>query len=151
MSTEDILNFRKVNDAVITGGQPTKAELESVRKDGFQVVINLATSNPEGGLQEEAELVQGSGMEYFHIPVDWEHPRKSDFDAFESAMRSIGDKKVLIHCAANFRVTTFYALYALRNLGWSEAQADEFRLSVWSGSNYPVWETFYDQIKALNT
>ena len=40
--------------------------------------------------------------------------------------------KTLIHCAANFRVTAFYSLYAMKHLGWSEAQAAEFRASVWA-------------------
>jgi hypothetical protein len=58
-----------------------------------------------------------------------------------------GDKQ-LIHCAANFRVTAFYALYAMKHLGWTEAQAEEFRASIWKGSDYPIWEKFIDAMKA---
>jgi protein tyrosine phosphatase (PTP) superfamily phosphohydrolase (DUF442 family) len=148
MSTKDILNFRKVNPMVVTGGQPSEAQLESAALEGFQVVINLATLDPEKGLPDEEGLVHRLGMDYYHIPVEWENPRSTDFEAFQSVMETTRDKKLLIHCAANYRVTTFYALYALRNLGWSEPQADEFRSSIWTGSNYPIWEAFYTKLKA---
>ena len=62
-------------------------------------------------------------------------------------MKQLPDGKTLIHCAANFRVTAFYSLYALRNLGWSEAQAEVFWASIWHGSDYPVWEQFIGQLK----
>jgi protein tyrosine phosphatase (PTP) superfamily phosphohydrolase (DUF442 family) len=93
-------------------------------------------------LEDEAGLVQSLGMAYHAIPVDWENPKESDFTAFESVMQEIGSGKVLIHCAANFRVTAFFSLYALKNLGWTEQQADAFMASVWHGSNYPIWEEF---------
>ena len=57
------------------------------------------------------------------------------------------EKKILIHCAANFRVTAFYSLYAMQHLGWTEAQADEFRASIWAGSDYPIWEKFISEMK----
>ena len=56
--------------------------------------------------------------------------------------------KILLHRAANFRVTAFYSLYALKRLGWSDAEADAFRASVWRGSDYPVWEAFVEQMKS---
>ena len=43
---------------------------------------------------------------------------------------------------ANFRATAFYSLYALKHLGWSEAQAGEFRASIWESSENPVWQEF---------
>ena len=147
MSTDEIYNYRKVNDQIITGGQPSAEQLKSAASEGFQAVINLATLQPGHSLEDEAGLAQGLGMQYYHIPVAWDNPKESDFIAFEAAMQQLGSAKMLIHCAANFRVTAFYSLYALKHLGWSEQQADEFRLSVWGGSNYPIWEEFIRKIK----
>jgi uncharacterized protein (TIGR01244 family) len=147
MSTQDIYNYRQVNDRLITGGQPDEAQLKSAAAEGFTTVINLATINPRYSLADEAGLVRSLGMAYHHIPVEWENPQESDFAAFEAVMQGLADSKTLIHCAANFRVTAFYALYALKHLEWSEAQADEFRASVWAGSDYPIWEKFIDDMK----
>lgn len=147
MSTESIRNYRKVDEQFSTGGQPSEEQLRSAAQDGFQAVINLATINPRYSLPDEPGLVQSLGMDYHHIPVEWENPKPEDFEAFDKLMQTLGDKKTLIHCAANFRVTAFYSLYAMKHLGWSEAQADEFRASVWTGSSYPIWEEFIRQMK----
>ena len=148
MSTQEIVNYRKVDDWLITGGQPTEEQLKSAAAEGVKTVINLATINPRYSLEDEEGLVCSLGMTYYHIPVDWENPQESDFEAFEAVLKQLAEEKTLIHCAANFRVTAFYSLYALKHLGWSEVQADEFRASIWQGSDHPVWERFISRMKA---
>jgi protein tyrosine phosphatase (PTP) superfamily phosphohydrolase (DUF442 family) len=142
MSIEDIYHYRKVDDQLITGGQPTEEQLRAVAERGFGIVINLAPISPRYALDDEPGLVQSLGMQYHHIPVDWDNPTASDFSAFEALMQSQPAGKTFIHCAANFRVTAFYSLYAQKHLGWSKDQADTFRASIWQGSDYPIWEAF---------
>ena len=151
MSTRDIFNYRKVDDQLITGGQPTEDQLCSAAEEGFVTVINLATLSSQSSLEDEAGVVRSLGMTYYHIPVVWEHPTEADFEAFEQVMSQRPPGKTLIHCAANFRVTAFYSLYAMKHLGWSEARADEFRASIWQGSDYLVWERFIAQMKTRLT
>ncbi len=117
MSTQDIYNYRQVNDHLITGGQPTEEQLRSAAAEGFRVVINLATESPRNSVKDEPSLVESLGMAYHAIPVEWENPQASDFAAFEAVLKGLNDEKVLIHCAANFRVTAFYSLYAQKHLG----------------------------------
>lgn len=147
MSTSDIYNYIKVNDQVITGGQPTADQLRDAAVEGFVTVINLATISSQYSLPDEAGLVDSLGMTYFHIPVDWENPMERDFFAFEERMTHLPPGKVLIHCAANYRVTAFYSLYAQKHLAWSGEQASQFRSRIWSGSSYPVWEEFIARIE----
>jgi protein tyrosine phosphatase (PTP) superfamily phosphohydrolase (DUF442 family) len=147
MSTQDITNYRRVNDQISTGGQPSEAQLRAAAAEGFKTVINLATIDPRYSLEDEAGLVQSLGMRYHHIPVEWEHPQANDFAAFEAIMAQLPASRTLIHCAANFRVTAFYSLYALKHLGWSEAQAAEFRASIWEDSEYPIWEKFISDMQ----
>lgn len=142
MSIESIYQYRKVDDQLITGGQPTEEQLQAVAAQGFQTVINLAPINPRYSLDDEPGLVQSLGMQYHHIPVEWDNPIASDLSSFEAVMQARPAGKTFIHCAANFRVTAFYSLYAQKHLGWSKAQADEFRASIWQGSDYPIWEAF---------
>ncbi len=148
MSVEEIYNYIKINEEIISGGQPSADQLRSVSVEGFTTVINIATINPSYSLEDEAGLVRSLDLNYYHIPVDWEDPKESDFEAFERLMTQLPLGKTLIHCAANYRVTAFYALYAQKHLGWSEAQADEFRAVIWGdGSDYPVWEQFVIRMK----
>lgn len=148
MSTQDIYNFMRVNDQLITGGQPTEEQIQSAATEGFTAVINLATISPRYSLPDEAGLVRSLGMAYHHIPVVWSDPKESDFDEFEKLFQQLGAEKILLHCAANYRVSAFYSLYALKHLGWSEAQADAFRAPIWTGSDFPVWDDLIRRIKA---
>jgi len=148
MSTEEIYNYRRVNDQLITAGQPNEEQLRSAAAEGFTTVVNLATLDPRYSLKDEAGLVRSLGLAYHHIPVEWENPQESDFEAFATVVEGLAEEKTLIHCAANFRVTAFYSLYAMKHLGWSESQADEFRASIWAGSDHPIWEKFVGDMKA---
>ena len=148
MSTEEIFNYVKVDERLITGGQPTEDQLRDAAAEGYTAVINLAPVNPPYTLEDEAGLAQSLGIAYHYIPVQWNAPTDEDFAAFEEAMRATADDKLLIHCAANFRVTAFYSLYARKHLGWSEAEGETFRARIWAGSDYPIWETYVARNKA---
>jgi protein tyrosine phosphatase (PTP) superfamily phosphohydrolase (DUF442 family) len=141
MSTEDIYNFRRVSDCVITGGHPTEQQLRDVALDGFDAVVNLAPADHRSVPDEDA-LVRSLGMSYHYLPVDWQAPTVDDLVAFEQTLQSLGSQRVLIHCAANFRVTAFYSLYARRHLGWSAEQAQALRASIWDAGDHPVWQSF---------
>ncbi len=142
MGTQAIYNYRKVDERHATGGQPTEEQLQGAAAEGYATIINLATIDPRYSLEDQGASTAALGMKYHHIAVPWERPSDADFAAFEQAMQAAGNDKTLIHCAANFRATAFYSLYAMKHLGWSRERAEEFRASIWRGSDFPVWEEF---------
>ena len=142
MSTEEIFNYVKVDEHISTAGQPTEDQLRDAAAEGFTAVINLAPVNPPYTPADEAGLARELGLTYIYIPVAWNNPTDADFAAFEQAMSATAGRRTLIHCAANFRVTAFYTLYAHKHLGHSAAQAEALRDRIWAGSDYPVWEAF---------
>jgi protein tyrosine phosphatase (PTP) superfamily phosphohydrolase (DUF442 family) len=148
MGTQAIRNYRQVDERHATGGQPTEEQLKAAAAEGYRTIINLATIDPRYSLKDEGASAAALGMKYHHIPVPWDRPSDADFAAFEKAMQSAGEDKTLVHCAANFRATAFYALYAMKHLGWSRARAEEFRASVWRGSDFPVWEEFVQRTQS---
>jgi uncharacterized protein (TIGR01244 family) len=147
MNISDVYHYIKIDEQISTAGQPTEAQLREAAGAGFTTVINLAMSNSDNALPDEAGLVRSLGMAYYHIPVAWDNPTVSDFERFDALLGQLPAGKTLIHCAANFRVTAFYSLYAQKRLGWSETQAEEFRAAIWQGSNYPVWERFVAEMR----
>ncbi len=50
--------------------------------------------------------------------------------------------KTLIHCMAKYLMNAFYLLSAQKPVGWSQAQAEQFREKIWQGSNYPALKEF---------
>jgi protein tyrosine phosphatase (PTP) superfamily phosphohydrolase (DUF442 family) len=150
VGSEEIYNCIKVNEEIFTAGQPTAEQLLSLAGEGFVTVINLATYDPDYSLADEEGLVRSLDIIYHHIPVDWDAPQENDYYEFERLMVQLPEGKTLIHCAANYRVTAFYGLYAQKHLGWSAAQADEFRAQIWTGGNYPVWEKYIREMRQHN-
>jgi uncharacterized protein (TIGR01244 family) len=146
--TKSIRNFVSVNEQYATAGQPSEEQLEAAAAEGFKTIINLATINPRYSLKDEGASARALGMTYHHIPVDWDKPTDADFKAFEAAMQAAPHDKTLVHCAANYRATAFYGLYAMKHLGWSKAQAEKLRESVWKDGNYPAWQEFIERHEA---
>jgi uncharacterized protein (TIGR01244 family) len=131
VSLSDIHNFREVDGTLLTSGQPTEAQLSSLARSGVEVVINLAPHNAPSALKDEPGSVAALGMEYVHIPVLFSAPAETDLLAFFAAMDAAHERKVLVHCAANKRVTAFLGLYRVIKQGWSPEQAFTLMHSVW--------------------
>jgi uncharacterized protein (TIGR01244 family) len=136
-----IYNYREVDATLATAGQPTEEQLCFIARDGFQVVINLALhDDPRYSLKDETASVTSLGMEYVHIPVDFQSPTESDLQKFFAALDAHRGQKVLVHCAANKRVTAFVGLYRTIKLGWPVDKAFALMHSVWEPD--PVWAAF---------
>jgi uncharacterized protein (TIGR01244 family) len=136
-----IYNYREVDATLATGGQPTEEQLCSAARDGFEVVINLGLHDDRRySLKDETASVTSLGMQYVHIPVDFTAPSESDLEKFFAAMDAHEGQKVLIHCAANKRVTAFLGLYRTIKLGWPAEKAFALMRSVWEPD--PVWANF---------
>ena len=152
MAVKDIFNFEPINERISTAGQPTAEQLEAARDEGYAVVVNLAPSDAENNsLEGEAELVNSLGLDYIHIPIVWTDPKPEQYTAFCAAMEKLGDKKVLVHCAANYRVSAVFSSYAIRNLGWSVEQADKLVNKLWTSvpeyTMNDTWQSYIDLIR----
>ena len=95
-------------------------------------VINLALHNDARySLRDEAATVRELGMRYIHIPVQFKAPSEEDFLLFCAAMDSHAGDKMLVHCAANYRVTAFIGVYRVVRQQWTAEKAFETMRSVW--------------------
>ncbi|HEY3915491.1 MAG TPA: protein tyrosine phosphatase family protein, partial [Verrucomicrobiae bacterium] len=89
-----IYNFRPIGDKLGTAGQPTQAQLQTVRESGFEAVVNLALPTSDDAIPNEGSIVTGLGMSYVHIPVDFKSPKPQDFRAFCRVMDAFDDRPV---------------------------------------------------------
>jgi protein tyrosine phosphatase (PTP) superfamily phosphohydrolase (DUF442 family) len=141
----DILNVHPISPSLYTSGQPTEAQLVLVRDQGVGLVVNLALSSSDRALKDERSSVEALGMRYVHIPVLFDAPSEEDYVRFEQTLLAQGAESTWVHCALNYRVSSFVAVYAHRNLGWSKAESDALRTRFWQPD--PTWQqwaaTFY--------
>jgi protein tyrosine phosphatase (PTP) superfamily phosphohydrolase (DUF442 family) len=84
-------------------------------------------------------------MQYIHIPVIWTTPTKDGLDRFMAVMDENKDKKILVHCQANFRATAFVALYRILRQGWDQQDAIEDMHKIWDAEDYPIWKMFIEE------
>lgn len=90
----EIYNFRSIDDMLSTSGQPNESQLRSVAAGGYEVIINLALhDDPRYSLQDEMTLVEGLGLEYIHIPVQFDRPQEDDLLSFYQALEKYKHKK----------------------------------------------------------
>lgn len=145
MSLARVTNYLPINPRLATAGMPTKEQIELLVLHEFQNVINLALDDSPGALENEAELVNKLGLNYYHIPVIWENPLKSDFDKFVSIMQTIKNEKTFIHCVLNMRVSVFVYLFRVHLLHESAEPAYLDILKIW----YPdqTWQSFMKEIQ----
>ena len=105
-----------ISPALSTSGQPTKAFLQTLRSQGFEVVIYLAPPTVGDAVAEEHKLVGRQGMVFVNIPMDFDKPTAADFVAFTRVMQAFADRKVFVHCQMNFRASSMVFLHRVITL-----------------------------------
>ena len=151
MTIESSLNFRSVSEVVTTSGSVSAEALGALGTKGYELVINLLPDSSTYAVAGEAAIITGQGIGYVYIPVDFAAPTHDDFEAFAAAMDATGKKMVHVHCAANYRVSAFYSLYAMSKGRWSAAEAEAHLRGVWNPEEFPAWEAFIAAERALMT
>ena len=100
-------------DGVLTGGQPTFDQIKQAAETGFKAVINLRTDNELPDPAQERSWVEGSGMQYIHIPVvvtEGFTPQKAK--VFAGALSKPENYPMIVHCKSGERVGAMFALKA---------------------------------------
>jgi uncharacterized protein (TIGR01244 family) len=142
MGVEASYNFRRVSDTVTTSGLIAPDDLAGLRAEGYDVVVNLLPDSSEHSIRGEAAIVDDQGLTYVYIPVDFAAPRREELDTFAEVMDAHDGKSIHVHCAANYRVSVFYGLYAVRRGTWSPDEAQQHIRGVWPDGPDPVWSDF---------
>ena len=141
----DIRNFLPLSENLYTGGMPKAEQLTDAAQHGVEIVINLAVHDSPDVPSEEEKLVESLGMRYINVPVVWHEPTRENLDEFMNAMDAHKEKKILVHCEANYRATGFVALYRILRQGWDQDEAFQDLRKVWNPEKFPVWQKFIEE------
>lgn len=132
---DEIVNYRDYTETFASAGQPTAEQLPVIKDAGFERIVYVAFSDQDRSLHSEDRLVKQLGMEYVHIPVDWEAPTVSDYQLVAAALRDNASRKTLLHCQVNYRASAFSFLYRVLEEGVDIAEAKADMNSVWTPNN----------------
>jgi protein tyrosine phosphatase (PTP) superfamily phosphohydrolase (DUF442 family) len=145
MSIKKAYNFIQINSLVSSSGTIKFIEL---KKEDYQLIINLLPNDNTHARENEQQDIEDLKINYAYIPIDWSNPLLEDYKNFEEVMNRFSDKKIHIHCAANYRATAFFGIYAYKNLSWSKAQLSELMSPIWNIDEYPQWQIFLSTLLA---
>jgi protein tyrosine phosphatase (PTP) superfamily phosphohydrolase (DUF442 family) len=94
----DIYNFRKLSPLLAASGQPDEEELTDIAGAGYTVVLSIALhDDPSYSLLDERSTVEGLGLMYVHIPVDFAALTDEDFEMFVAVMDENQKRAMLVH------------------------------------------------------
>jgi len=82
----DAPNVVAISPRLVTSGQPTAASLATLAAQGFGAVIYLAPPTVPDAVRDEKAIVEGQGLAFVNIPINFGKPVEADFDAFRAAL-----------------------------------------------------------------
>ncbi len=142
---DDIRAWQRLDDRTTTSGKLDDMDVARLAAIGVRHVINLALDEHPEALADEAGKLAAAGIGYTHIPVPFDAPDETHFDAFRATLDQAGDAPVHVHCIMNWRVSAFYYLLnrdhrgmdeaaarALMHQQWAPEKADDPRAKVWA-------------------
>lgn len=143
----DIYHFRRLSALITTSGQPNEDQLKQLAELGVTDVVNLGMHDHERALPDEAASVSALGMNYIHIPVEFDAPTDEHFARFCDEMKMLQDKTIHVHCIANLRVTAFLYRYMRDELDIPASEARALMDTVWCPGG--VWAEFIGDDAAI--
>lgn len=135
-------NFVRIDDRLVTAGQPSAAWLATLKSQGYDAVINLAPTDEPDAPPNEAEIVSRQGVQFIRMPIQMNQPVKADFDRFVTEMNALDGKDVLVHCHINQRSSSMVFLY--RTIVRKEDPQAASDALVEAGVPTGVWKAFID-------
>ena len=139
-----LLNQIDYSASLTTSGQPTEPELAKIALAGYDRVIFLAFTNHPKAVAHEDDIVRDLGLQFMHIPVQWDSPSLADFDAFAAVMQAHGASRTLVHCEVNFRASVFGFLYQVLHEGTDVDETMSLMQSIWVPND--TWEAFIARV-----
>ena len=136
----DIDNYRQYSPYFSSSGQPDAKQFEELSKAGFHRIIYLAFTDNKTAIESEDRVVKSLGMDYVHIPVDFDRPTFDDFEDFASVLNRSKKVRTLLHCQINLRASAFSFLYRVIYAGVPMADAKSDLDAIWQPDK--VWYQF---------
>jgi protein tyrosine phosphatase (PTP) superfamily phosphohydrolase (DUF442 family) len=137
-------NYHEVSETLVSSGQISPAHIASLTDERVELVINLTVEDTDLNAREGFDIT-ALGIDYLHIPVDWDNPTEQNLQLFMHVLDAAGDQKVLVHCFANYRASAFIYLYRTLKQGVAPEIARKDLDAIWpkpAWAQFPQWQAF---------
>jgi tyrosine-protein phosphatase SIW14 len=122
-SAEGINNFRRVDEHVYRGAQPTNEGFNYLAKIGVKTVVDLRERGDRA--DREARLVTSLGMQYVNVPMSGlTPPTEAEITRILGLLEDVSPGAVFVHCMRGAdRTGAVIAAYRIDHNHWDNAQA----------------------------
>jgi protein tyrosine phosphatase (PTP) superfamily phosphohydrolase (DUF442 family) len=124
-----VANACQILPHLITGGQPTAAQLRALKDAGGDMVLDIRDPM-ENRLIDEPALVGELGMEYQNIPVRAGSLDDQTIERILSVLRGAGGRTVFFHCGSGNRVGGALIPHLILDQGMEEQDAVDQAMRV---------------------
>jgi protein tyrosine phosphatase (PTP) superfamily phosphohydrolase (DUF442 family) len=119
---QGVANACQILPTVVTGGQPSAANLTAFKAAGGEIVLDLRDPMEPRSL-DEAASVRSLGMDYVNVPVAAGTMSDETLERILGVLRGAGDRLVLMHCGSGNRVGGALLPFLMLDHGLEEEDA----------------------------
>lgn len=132
-------NFGEVSPTLFRGGQPGVDGLETLKKMGVTIVVDMRSTKSS---HEEA-VVSKLGMQYISIPWHCPFPADPVFARFLKVIQDNPGTKIFVHCRlGDDRTGMAIASYRMADEGWSAEEAlKEMKMFGFNAAHHAICPT----------
>lgn len=99
-SLSQIPAFSIIHEHLFSSTQPSVEQLKLIKEYGCSTVINLALTNSSNCIENEDQVCLEHGLNYIHIPIDWETPSSDQcLLVLDLIDHLVQNEIVWLHCA----------------------------------------------------
>ncbi len=121
-----VMNRKSITPTITIADQPTEADLQQLKDEGYQGIINLRhEGEPDQPLSptEEEQRVKSLGMDYLHVGIGGAPLTEESVSAVSNFLDQHADAPVLVHCKLGGRAAALVLLQHARAEGWNADEA----------------------------
>lgn len=121
-------SLKSITPNVAIAGQPSAADLEALKAEGYAGVVNLRNDGePEQPIStaQEGEIARSVGLDYLHCGFGGAPFDPSGVAAVMDFLDRHSGEKVLVHCRSGGRASAVLLVREAQARGWSASEAAE--------------------------
>ncbi|ODL98286.1 protein tyrosine phosphatase family protein [Acinetobacter pittii] len=131
-SLSQIPAFSIIHEHLFSSAQPSAEQLKLIKEFGCSTVINLALSNALNHLENEDRICLDLGLNYIHIPIDWEMPSAEQCLLVLDLIDHLVQNEIIwIHCAKNKRVSCLMYVYRQFYMNMDMPTSQDLLHEIW--------------------
>ncbi|WP_151743630.1 protein tyrosine phosphatase family protein [Acinetobacter calcoaceticus] len=131
-SLAQIPTFSVIHEHLFSSAQPSIEQLKLIKEYGCSTVINLALNNAPNHIENEDRICLDLGLNYIHIPIDWETPSAEQcLLVLDLIDHLVQNEIVWIHCTKNDRSSCLMYVYRQFYMNMDMPTSQDLLHEIW--------------------